>query len=317
MTSLDDPTVRGQELGEALRALRRRAGLGIDDAAVRIDASKSTLSRMENGKRTAAAEDVAALLAVYGSTGPERTRLLTLAREADVRGWWQHDRPPFAQRQQTLVSLESRALAITNFEGMSIPGLLQTGEYTRAMMLESGLIPHEEVEGRMVTRMHRHAVLRRDRPPRLLALIDELALHRVIGGRDVLRRQLEQLVETATRPNVDIRVVPNTRAHAGINGAFTLLQRPEGEPVVFLENLTSSLFLEEKHEIERYEHATRELLRHSLDAAQSVRHIAALARRMDTGDPAAYGTGRGGPDDEGTPPDDYRAEHAELAHEQL
>ncbi|SFB20783.1 Transcriptional regulator, contains XRE-family HTH domain [Amycolatopsis marina] len=279
-----DPTVRGQELGEALRGLRERAGLSLADAAKRIDASASKLSRLENGKRAAPIEDVAALLAVYGTTGRPRTQLLGLAREVGERGWWQRNRPSFAERQNTLVSLESRALTITNFEGMTVPGLLQTGEYTRSLMIECGHVPENEVEARMVTRLRRHSILRRQSPPGLVAIIDELALHRLIGGPDVLRRQLDHLVELATYPNIELRVVPNDgSAHAGINGAFTVLRRPEGTPVVFLENLTSSLFLEERHEIARYEYATRELLARALDAAQSVRRIAMLARRLDAG----------------------------------
>lgn len=297
-----DPTVRGEELGYALRELREQAHLSLADVAARIDLSVTTLSRMENGKRTAATEDVAAMLAIYRTTGPQRSRLLALAREVDLRGWWQPDRPPFAQRQQTLISLESRAMAITNFEGMAIPGLLQTGEYSRSLMIECGHVPEEEVESRMVTRLRRHSILLRDRPPHLVALIDELALHRVIGGCDVLRRQLDHLVELSVRSNIDIRVIPNRRTHAGINGAFTVLRRRAGEPVVFLENLTSSLFLEERDEVERYQYAIRELLAHSLGAVESARHIAEQARALDV---------------EGTHPDEQRLQHADLAQEQL
>lgn len=294
-----DPTVRGQELGEALRALRESVGLSLAEAGARIDASASKISRLETGKRPAAPDDVAALLATYRTTGPRRSELLALAKEVSERGWWQRDHPSFGERQQTLISLESRALAITNFEGMTIPGLLQTGEYTRSMMTESGLVPEDQVENRMVTRMHRHAVLRRQNPPRFIALIDALALERVIGGVDVLRRQLEYLIELSARPHIDIRVVPNAgRAHAGVNGGFTVLRRPDGGPVVFLENLTSSLFLEEPLEIARYQSATRELLAQSLDLAQSLECIAALAKRLDAG---------------GHEPDEDRPHQPELA----
>ncbi len=276
-----EPTVRGQELGQLLRAYRERAELSLADVGARIDASASKISRMENGKRYASTEDVAAMLALYRVTGPQRAELLALARESGRRGWWQRDTPGFVERQQTLISLESRARAITNFDDTIVPGLLQTGEYTRSMMIESGLVADDEVENRMVTRLQRHSVLLRSHPPYLMAIIDELALCRMIGGRDVLRRQLQHLVELAARPNIDIRVVPNTRTHAGVNGAFTVLRRAEGSPVVFLENLTSSMFLEEPQEIERYEYATRELLTHALDTAQSVEHIAAQANRLD------------------------------------
>ena len=276
-----DPTVRGQELGAELRVLRESAGLSLAAAAHRIGASASKLSRFETGRRSIPLEDVAALLAVYGVTGARRGALLALAREADRRGWWQRDRPGFAERQRTLISLEARAERITSFEGMVVPGLLQTGEYMRAMLLDQRTVPEAEIEERMIARLRRHAILRKDRPPQLLAIIDELALQRVIGGRDVLRRQLEQLVETAARPNVAVRIVPNVGTHAASVGSFQILERSGGPNVVFLENLGSSLFLEERHEIELYRRSVRVLLDAALDEAQSLTLIVELARRLD------------------------------------
>jgi transcriptional regulator with XRE-family HTH domain len=283
-TTDSDPTVRAQELGEALRALREEANISVRTAGARIDASASKISRLENGKNAVTIDDVAALLAIYAVTGPRRRKLLDLAREAEHRGWWQRSAPTFAERVETLHSLESRALTITCFDLAVIPGLLQTGEYTRAIMTESGLVDEDDVENRMVIRLQRHSVLLRRQPPGLLAIIDELALRRVIGGRAVLRRQLEHLVEMAHRPNVVIRVLLNAdRAHAAIDGGFVVIRRPEGTPVVFLEHLTSSLFLEDRQEIAQYETVTRELLNHALDPAESVQYLARQARRLDTG----------------------------------
>ncbi|MEO6086128.1 MAG: helix-turn-helix transcriptional regulator [Umezawaea sp.] len=271
-----DLTVRAEELGDELRGLRERAGLSLERAGEQIDASATKMSRIENGLREGSAEDVSALLAIYGCGGPRRAELLTLAREVERRGWWQRNKPDFAERQRTLIGLEAKADLIVNFEGMHIPGLLQTGEYTRALMNECGMVPTIEIEGRMVTRMRRHAVLLKERPPRLIALIDELVLHRMIGGPDVVRRQLEHLVEAACLPNTTLRVVPNSGAHAASAGAFELVRRPAGHKVVFLENLTSSLFLEEPQEIETYEQAIRLLLARALSAEESVRLITEL-----------------------------------------
>jgi transcriptional regulator with XRE-family HTH domain len=278
-----DPTVRSQELGAELRALRESSGLTLTDSARHIDASVSKLSRIESGMGSPTGEDVSALLVVYGITGPKRREILALAREAERRGWWQRNRPGYADRLRTLVALESNAEAIVNFETVVVPGLLQTGEYTRAIMIECGYVPSHEVEERMVTRLHRHSLLRRARPPQLLGIIDEPVLHRRIGGRDVLRRQLEHLMNVASQPHIRIRVVPRSvAAHAGIDGAFTLLRRPHASPVVFLENLTSSLFLEESAEIDKYESALRTLSEQALDERQSVEMINALANRLDT-----------------------------------
>ncbi len=106
-------------------------------------------------------------------------------------------------------------------------------------------------------------------------------LHRVVGGPDVLRRQLDHLAEAAQQPHITLRIVPNTDANAGANGMFELIRRSTGHKVVFLENLTSSLFLEEPHEIETYETAVRSLVTRALGAEESVRLITELASLLD------------------------------------
>ncbi|MBP2334625.1 transcriptional regulator with XRE-family HTH domain [Saccharothrix coeruleofusca] len=276
-----NPTVRAEELGTELRALRKANGLSLEEAGERISASAAKVSRIETGKCGGSSEDVAALLAVYRCVGSKRAELLDLARGVDRLGWWQRAKPDFAHRQRTLINLEARADLIVSFEGMNVPGLLQTGEYTRALMIESGIIPEAEVEGRMVTRMQRHAVLLKPDAPQLIAFIDELVLHRAIGGVDVLRRQLGHLVEAAREPNTILRVLPNAGGHAGANGAFSLIRRSSGHKVVFLENLTSSLFLEEPNEIKTYETAIRALGEHALDPQESIRVIAEQARKLE------------------------------------
>ncbi|MCA1228992.1 helix-turn-helix transcriptional regulator [Saccharopolyspora sp. 6M] len=274
-------TVRGQELGTWLREFRTAAGMSLAAASARIDWSLSQLSRVESGRRTPRVEAVAALLAVYGITGARRTSALALARDQGRDGWRYPDRPDFPERQRTLISLESRATSIVGYEGMLVPGLLQTGEYTRALMSDSGLVDPEAVEGRMVTRLDRHRLLRRDDAPPLVAIIDELALRRVIGGVDVQRRQLEHLLELGRWPRIRIHVLANSGAHAGVNGSFALLRQADGPDVVFLENLTCSLFVEDPAEIATYESAVRNLLTQTLTQTQSSEVIASLATVMD------------------------------------
>ncbi|MCX2732644.1 helix-turn-helix transcriptional regulator [Saccharopolyspora sp. NFXS83] len=279
--SSQEITVQGQELGMWLREFRVESGMPLAEVAARIDVTAGQLSRVEHGRRHPRVETVTALLAIYGITGARRRSTVALAREDGGDGWWHRDRPDFPERQRTLISLESRAASIVGFEGMLVPGLLQTGEYTRALMSQSGLVAPDEVERRMVTRLHRHRVLRRDDAPTLVAIIDELALRRVVGGVDVQRRQLEHLLELAQWPRIRIHVVTNSGAHAGVNGSFSLLRQPEGPDVVFLENLTCSLFVEDPVEIATYETAVRELLTQALTQTQSSEVIASLATAMD------------------------------------
>lgn len=282
MTSLE-PTVRRQELGRELRTLRKAAGFTLEDAGQVINCSASKMSRIETGHRSVTAIEVSALVAVYSADARTRERLLALAEESGEIGWWQRDWMDVEGREDTLISLESKAEMIVHFDVTLIPGILQTPDYTRAIMCQTGVVPKAEIENRMLRRLRRNSVLLRPYPPQLLAIIDELALHRLVGGRDVLRRQLECLVEESHRSNVTLRVVPNDGlVHSGVDGSFVIVRRPELSPVVFLESLTSGLFLEARREIDAYELALRNLLDRTLGAEESVTMIADLAGRLDT-----------------------------------
>jgi transcriptional regulator with XRE-family HTH domain len=278
-----EPTIRRQELGQELRVLRRAARFTLEEAGKRIGVSSSKLCRVEGGQRPAAIEEIGGLLALYNATHTKRRELLTLARDCGERGWWQRNLPDFTERQHTLISLESRAERIVNVETVTLPGLLQTGEYTEALLVESDMVPAEEIEDRMLTRMRRHSVFLRQRPPALLALIDELVLYRAIGGPEVTRRQLGRLVEASRHSHITLRVVPKNGAHAGIMGAFALIEMPDRSPVVFVEQPTSGLFVEDRSEVEVYKGIVEKLLNKALDEAQSTELIASLANRPSTG----------------------------------
>ncbi len=274
-----DPTVRSQELGEELRCLRVAAHRSLRDAGRHIDASASKLSRIETGNIGADSEDVAALLVVYGVTGPKRRELLDLAREAERRGWWQRDRPDFPERQRTLVTLESRADRIVNFEPLVVPGLLQTTDYARAIITGRSNVPRNEVDSRIETRARRSSVLYARNPPELRAIIDEPVLHRQIGERNTFCQQLWHLLHAAARPNISVHVVPRSApTHAGLEGAFSLISQAQRSPVVFVENLTSSLFLEESAEIDAYKSAVKRLSDVALSEQQSLELIADLTQ---------------------------------------
>ncbi|MGW0889566.1 helix-turn-helix domain-containing protein [Saccharopolyspora sp. NPDC002578] len=273
-------TVRGQELGEQLRVLRAESGFNLQSAARRIDMSPSQLSRLENGQRRAPAEVVTALLATYGVTGQRRRTALALARESDEHGWWQRDRPDFPERQRTLMSLESKAERIINYAGLLVPGLLQTSEYMRATLEETSMFSADAVEQRMATRMRRHAAVFGSRDCSLIALIDELVLHRRVATPGVLVRQLEQLVYWSTRDHVSIRVLRNDRLHSGTTGPFQLIRQRCGHTVVFLEHLGSSLFVEDKQDVATYGEAVRKMLDLALPQQDSVHLIEDIARNI-------------------------------------
>ena len=277
-----DATLRARQLGSELRRSRQEAGLGSQQVAARLGISPSKISRLETGCCGPKLEDVAGMLALYGVTGRTRAELLALCREigAGERGWWQ--RREMSQKQRTLIELESEASRIVNYESLLVPGLLQTGEYTRALLHGVAALTDAEVEDRMVTRLLRQSVLRKERAPELVAIIHEAALHQRVGGPDVMRRQLEYLVHVACWPRVTIRVVPmSAPVHPGLDGPFLKVETPVAPAVVFVAVQTSCLFLEERQDIDEYNYAIKRLLKAALDPGESAELIAGLARKLD------------------------------------
>jgi len=280
--ALAEPTVRGQELGEQLRALREAAGCSLAFTGHRIDASASKICRIESGRVTATPEDVAALLTVYGTTGPRRRALLDLAREAEKRGWWQRHSPDQPSYGRTLQNQEAKASRIVTFETTVIPGLLQTSEYMRELMAGCDDLSEEEAQRCINFRQQRQGLLQERNPPHLIAIIDELVLHRPLGGREAFRRQLLHLLRAAERPNITVLVVPNNgRVHAGLTGPFVLLHKGGRPSVACVEGLTSCLFMEERFELAQYASTVQRLSDRALDEEQSAEFIASLARTND------------------------------------
>jgi transcriptional regulator with XRE-family HTH domain len=269
-----EPSVRRQELGGALRALRKESRLSLDEASQAIGFSASKLSRVETGHRNAPIDEIASLLGLYRTDHATRARLLALAREADEGNWLQSHRTGGTPRQQTLIMLAAQADRIVQFDPVLVPGLVRTTEYAMAAHAESTA---SKVEGDPTsTGLRRQRGRPRRQSPELLAVLDESALSRPLRDRDVLRAQLEHLQKLSVESRCTIRVVP--RGTSVTCGAFALLYLPDRSPVVVVENLTCSLFLEQPHDIDAYERAFLRLDEHALDEAASLELISAVAR---------------------------------------
>jgi transcriptional regulator with XRE-family HTH domain len=258
------PTVLRILLGSQLRRLREARGIGREAAGYAIRASESKISRMELGRVGFKERDVVDLLTLYGVVDVgERGVLLGLAREANEPGWWHRYSDVLPSWFQSYVGLEAAASLIRAYEVQFIPGLLQTEEYARAViLLGHGGSPAEEIERRVGLRMARQAVLSRPGAPRLWVVVDEAALRRPIGGSVVLRGQLEYLAAAAKLPNVTVQVIPfGFGGHAAAGGAFTLLRfADEALPdVVYIEQLTSALYLDKREDVDRYLEAMERL----------------------------------------------------------
>lgn len=264
-----EPTIRRQELGRRLQALRKASGFTLDQAARRIDVSPSKLCRIERGQRPVAIDEIGGLLSFYNTDGPQRRQLLALARSCSELDWWQHHQSELADRERTLITLESEAERIVVFEPIVVPGLLQTGDYTQALKEQSGMMTASEIEEGLDQRVRRQSVLLRRQPPELLALIDELALQRIIGNPEVLRHQLAYLARAGQQPHISIRVIPNRTGHAGTMGPFTLIEQPGRSPVVFVGQPASNLFVEQQDQVEVYYQVLENLSTAAQDETQS------------------------------------------------
>jgi transcriptional regulator with XRE-family HTH domain len=251
------PTVLRIMLGARLRNLREGQGISREDAGYTIRASGSKISRMELGRVSFKERDIADLLTLYGVEGPaERAALVDLAQQANSPGWWHKYGDVLPDWFQVYVGLEEAASLIRLYEVQFVPGLLQTPGYTRAVVqLGRRGATQEEIEHRVSLRQDRQRVLARHDPPRLWVVIDEAALRRPIGGPEVMRRQIERLIDAGKEPHVTIQVLPfRLGGHAAEAGAFTLMRFPELDlpDVVYTEQLTTAVYLDKREDVELY-----------------------------------------------------------------
>jgi transcriptional regulator with XRE-family HTH domain len=256
-TAPGGPTVQRMLVGAQLRRLRTEAGLTREQAGEAIRASEWKIHRLENGQVGFKERDIIDLLRLYGVTDPtEVAEFVALAREANSPGWWQHYGDVLPPWFRTYVDLESVATLIRTYEGQFIPGLLQTDDYMRAVVQGAHLDESSEEVGRRVRlRMARQTLLTREQPPRLWAVVDEAAMRRPVGGREVMRGQLERLIEATKLPNVTLQVLPfDVGAHPAMLGAFSILRFADRAlpDVIYLEHLTNAVYLDKRDEVERY-----------------------------------------------------------------
>ncbi|AZS73363.1 transcriptional regulator [Streptomyces lydicus] len=249
--------VRRILLGSQLRRLRESRGITREAAGYSIRASESKISRMELGRVSFKARDVEDLLTLYGvGDAQEREALLSLAREANVAGWWHSYSDVLPGWFQTYVGLEGATSLLRVYEVQFVHGLLQTESYAQAVvrrgMPDAG---PAEIERRVALRMERQKLLVAERSAQFHCVLDEAALRRPYGERAVMREQLKHLIEVSERPNVRLQVMPfSLGGHAGESGAFTMLGFQEsGLPdVVYLEQLTSALYVDKPEEVAQY-----------------------------------------------------------------
>jgi transcriptional regulator with XRE-family HTH domain len=265
-------------LGAQLRRLREAAEITPEQAGYEIRASRSKISRMEHGRVGFKQRDVADLLTLYGVTD-ERTRsgVLSLAQQANTQGWWRQYGDILPDWFEAYLGLEAAATLIRTFELQFVHGLFQTEAYARAVtVLGHRAAPADEIDRRVSLRMKRQDLLEDHDAPRVWSVMDEAALRRPVGGRHVMREQLNRLIEVAALPRVTVQVVPFKRGgHAGAGGSFTVLRfgQPDLPDVAYIEQLTSALYLERRTDVDHYLEVMNRLSAEALTPVGTVRFL--------------------------------------------
>jgi transcriptional regulator with XRE-family HTH domain len=278
-----NPTVRRRRLGQELRKLREQKNMTAEQVADRLLVSQSKISRLENGRRSISQRDVRDLCGVYEVEDHRIVdSLMQMAKDSRQQGWWHAfgDIP-----YSVYIGLETDAASIRVYESQVLPGLLQTRRYAEALI--TGAMPETlttDIEKRVQVRLRRQNRLQAaEAPLRLWAVLDEAALRRVVGGRQSMFEQLESLIEWSQLPHITLQVLPfDVGAHPGVTGQYAILEFPDAgdSSVVYIEGVTSDLYLEKAPDVQRYSVMYEHLRAQALNADQTRQFISDVAKEF-------------------------------------
>lgn len=279
------PTLRRRRLSAELKRSREDAEITSTKAAKSLGWASGKLSMIESAEtKKIKADDLNKMMDLYGITDPgKREALHALARDAKVRGWWSEYREVFGP--QSLPDFEAEASAIRAFEGLVIPGLLQTPDYARAVFQGGRYTSTQESERRVKARIGRRDILTQFTPASLRVVLDEAALRRVVGDPEVMVEQLRYLLHMAELPNIDLQVLPFVAgAHAALTVPFSILDFPDplDAPIVFVDTASGGLFLEESDEVEAHSATFGDVQGSAMSAAQSARVITEALENLES-----------------------------------
>lgn len=278
------PTLRRRRLARELVRLREAGGLTIEQAAASAGISASHLSRVERALVGVRLPVVKALLGTYDADEGTARYLVKVAQEASQRGWWHSYVGSIPEQYATYIGFEAEAEQIWSFDANTIPGLLQTEAYTRAVIQGGATrFSAEAINNRVELRVQRQALLTAPEPPRLWIVLDESAVRRQVGGRETLVAQLHHIVQTAALPHVDVQVLPfEVGAHPGLPGSFTVLSFAEAAdlPVVYVETMAGDLYPEGQEQISGITLAFDRLRAMALSPEDSVAVIRGAIKEM-------------------------------------
>ncbi|MFI9746983.1 helix-turn-helix domain-containing protein [Streptomyces sp. NPDC052494] len=279
------PTVRLRRLAAELRKLRAESGLTREDVTERTGINEATLYRIERSRARPQKRTLVSLLDLYRADDRARADLLALQSGSNDQGWLRPYHSELPEEYTAYIGFEAEARTVRNYESLFVPGLAQTEPYASAVV--KGVLPmasQKEVAQRVQARMERQAVLTKERPLQLWAIVDEAALRRTVGGRDVMRGQARHLLDLMAEPHVTFQVIPFEQgAHAGMTGSFVHMDFPDADDpeLVYLDTPAGDLFLESEAEIRRYKSMFEHLQAVALGPNDSADLLAMVAAAKD------------------------------------
>jgi transcriptional regulator with XRE-family HTH domain len=272
------PPFLRRRLGRRLRAMREAAGLSMDEAAARLDKSRTSLHRIESGEYRADVHLIRSMMDVYDQW---EEGLLEQTREANKPPWFR----AYGVNDLGYIDVETYACRACEFCALTVPGLLQTEDYIRAMLASSRRkrTPDRIDNDIKVRLIRRRRLTSEDNPLELVAIIDESALRRQIGGPEVMRDQLGHLVEMANAPGVTVQVLPLNGPHSAMDGAFTLLEFPEPNvsALLYVEHAAGALHIEHPEKLRQTKLMFDQLRTEALSPADSITLIERIAGELD------------------------------------
>ncbi|RNL83007.1 helix-turn-helix domain-containing protein [Halostreptopolyspora alba] len=279
------PTLRLRRLATELKQGRENAQLTVTQAGQALGWTASKISKIETTetKRISTA-DLDNMMDLYKITDPDKRRAMqALARDAKERGWWSKYREVFGD--QALPDFEAEASVIRSFEGLVVPGLLQTPEYARALFQGGRYTGPEDIERRIKARIARREILTKFNPVRLRVVMDEAALRRMIGSREIMAEQMRHLLYMAQLPNIDVQLLPFAAgSHAALAAPFSILEFPDqmNPPIVHVGTVTDSVFFEQPGDVERYSATFGDIQGTAISTSQTATFIGELAESLES-----------------------------------
>ncbi|MGI5118760.1 helix-turn-helix domain-containing protein [Marinactinospora thermotolerans] len=259
MPPIQAPTIRLRQLGMELRRRREQAGVKLEEAAAHLECSTTRVSRIELAKAKPRIRDVRDLCELYQVPPEVQDHLLQLARDAQTPGWWSEFEDVLSAEFGSYMGMEHAAVSLRAYEAQLVHGLLQTSDYARAVLEHTSLglfDDSDELVRRIALRTKRQELLKRADPPfRLELVLDEAVIRRPIGGSEVMRAQLQHLLDASQQPNIGLRVLPFSRgAHPALDGPFYLIgfSTPAHPDVVYVESQAGNAYLEKPEQIDRH-----------------------------------------------------------------